>query len=244
MTRVFGEVADVYDQVRPGYPPEVPAAILAYHGSVPAHVVELGAGTGKGTEALATLGAPITCIEPDPRMAAVLAAKFPDVTVVASAFEQWTPPPGGVPMVACALAWHWLDAATRCQRAHDALAPGGVLAVFGHRYDFADPSAGAAVAVAYRTVDPSLEEHLDGWFRDEIADSALFVDITTELVRRQETLAKDRYLRLVQTFGPYRKGSAEQRARALALIGDVLDDLGGDITLDLRTTLVLARRPR
>lgn len=75
MSTVFGEVAAACGQVRPGYPPEVAEAVLAYHGGVPAHVVELGAGTGKGTEVLPHVGAPITCIEPDPRMVELLAAK-------------------------------------------------------------------------------------------------------------------------------------------------------------------------
>ncbi len=44
MATVFGEVAGVYDRVRPGYPAEIGSAILAYHGGAPAQVVELGAG--------------------------------------------------------------------------------------------------------------------------------------------------------------------------------------------------------
>jgi len=73
-------------------------------------VVELGAGTGKGTDVLVRLGAAVTCIEPDPRMSAVLRAKH-DVTVVTSTFENWAPPDGGVDVIAAALAWHRLDPA-------------------------------------------------------------------------------------------------------------------------------------
>ena len=54
-------------------------------------------------------------------MAAALAARFPDVEVAVARFAQWSPPPGGVPLLACALAWHWLDPATRNRQAHDAL---------------------------------------------------------------------------------------------------------------------------
>lgn len=65
MTTVFGEVADAYDEVRPGYPDELGAAILAYDGPVTS-VVEIGAGTGKGTAVLVGLGGRVTCVEPDP----------------------------------------------------------------------------------------------------------------------------------------------------------------------------------
>src|SRR4051812_41731103 len=100
---VFGAVADLYEKQRPGYPPAVADAIIAYHGGVPASVAEIGAGTGKGTEVLAAIGAPLTCIEPDLRMAELLGAKFPWAQVHVGKFEQWSPPPGGVAVLACAM---------------------------------------------------------------------------------------------------------------------------------------------
>src|SRR5690348_10321039 len=121
MTRVFGEVAALYDDVRLGYPDELLETLVAYHGGVPSSVVDLGAGTGKATELLLRLGAPVTAVEPDPRMAQVLAAKLPDVQVVTATFEDWTPPPGGAGLIGCATAWHWMDPQTRYRRAHAAL---------------------------------------------------------------------------------------------------------------------------
>ncbi|MFJ8202708.1 methyltransferase domain-containing protein [Micromonospora chalcea] len=103
--KLFGTVADLYERARPGYPPEIAESILAYHGGTPASVVEVGAGTGKGTEVLARLGAPLTCLEPDARMAARLAERFPDARIEATTFERWSPPAGGVDVLACAMAW-------------------------------------------------------------------------------------------------------------------------------------------
>jgi SAM-dependent methyltransferase len=240
---VFGEVAQDYDQVRPGYPDEIAASILAYHGAPPSRVVEIGAGTGKATAVLRRVGAPMTCVEPDARMAAVLQAACPDVEVHHTSFERWTAPPGGVPVIACAMAWHWLAAETRNQHAHDALVPGGTLAVFGHRYDYADPDLGAAVGTVLRAIDPALTERPSGWFRDDIAGSGLFADITVEVLHRQLTLSKEQFLRLNTTFGPYRTRSPQQRAAGLAALGGVVDRFGGTVVLDLPTTLVLARRP-
>ena len=122
MAQVFGEVAALYDDVRPGYPDGVRRGILDY-GGPPDGIVELGAGTGKGTELLVGFGAWLTALEPDPRMAAVLRTKFPQVDVVEAPFEQWSPPERRPELVACALAWHWMDAATRNRRAFDTLAP-------------------------------------------------------------------------------------------------------------------------
>ncbi len=45
---VFGSTAELYQSVRPGYPPEIADQIVAYHGGTPTSVVEIGAGTAKG----------------------------------------------------------------------------------------------------------------------------------------------------------------------------------------------------
>lgn len=241
---LFGEVADNYDQARPGYPPEVAAAIRAYHGGVPTRLVEVGAGTGRATEVLVRLDAPMTCVEPDRRMAERLTARFPEVEVVVAAFEEWTPPPGGVPALACALAWHWLDPDTRNRRAYDALAPGGTLAVFGHRYDYVDPAQAAAIRAAFESVDPSPhrdpQEH---WFHADIAGSGHFTDIRLVPFRRAVPLDTAAYQALVSTFSSQLKRPPELRERVLSAVGATVDGFGGTVVLDLRTTLVLARRP-
>ncbi|MEV5695638.1 class I SAM-dependent methyltransferase [Micromonospora globbae] len=243
MSLVFGEVADTYDDVRPGYPAGVAEAIRDYHGTTPAHVVEIGAGTGKGTSVLLRLGAPVTCLEPDPRMAARLAANLPRVTVRTETFEQWEPPTGGVPLIAAALAWHWLDPATRNRRAHDALTPGGTLAVFAHTYGYADAAQSRAIHTALRAIDPDVTDRPAGWFHLDITASGLFTDVHAETVDADLTLTTGRYLDLVRTFGPFRQHTPDEQTRALAAIGSLVDSFGGAIVLRLRTTLVLARRP-
>jgi trans-aconitate methyltransferase len=238
---LFGQVADQYETARPGYPPEIAEAIVAFHGGTPASVVEVGAGTGKGTEVLARIGAPLTCIEPDPQMAARLAGRFPDVTVEAVTFEQWTPPAGGAGVLACAMAWHWLDPATRNTRARQALAPGGTLAIFGHRYDYADDDQGAAIQAALRSLDSTVQERPADWFHQDVRANGKFAEVHREVFRRALPLTKDQYLALVRTFGPYLSRPAEQQRLGLAVLDRLVDDFGGTVVLDLRTTLVLGR---
>src|SRR4051812_2862200 len=112
MTLPFGAVASMYDDVRPGYPPAILPAITDYHGGVPASVAELGAGTGKATELLVRVKAgeqrdpdaggkaPVIAVEPARRRGAARRANFPAVNVVTSTFEAWSPPPGGVELIA------------------------------------------------------------------------------------------------------------------------------------------------
>ena len=240
MTRIFGEVAALYDDVRPGYP----AAVLdALRDRVaPARVVELGAGTGKGTAVLAALGAPLTALEPDPRMAAVLRAKFPAVDVVETTFEQWPPPAGGVDLIGCAMAWHWMDPATRNRRAFDALTPGGTLAVFGHKYGYRDPAQSAAVLAVLHRVDPAVADRRDHWVREDVEAAGIWSHVEEHVWHSFPALPTERYLALMQTFSPFRRRSPEDQRRVLDGLRALVDGFGGEVVLDLRTTLVLARR--
>jgi SAM-dependent methyltransferase len=237
MTNVFGPVAAMYDDVRPGYPDVIVPAIVDFHGGDPATVAELGAGTGKGTELLVRWNARVTCVEPDPAMAARLRARFPGVDVVTATFEDWTPPPGGVDLIASALSWHWLDAATRNQRARAALAPGGTLAVFGHKYGYADPDVRAAIDGVLRAVAQDVTERPEHWIRDDIRAGGAFPRVEERVWHIRPVFTKERFLRLVQTFSPFRRRSPEDQQAALAGLTAVLDDI---LTLDLETTLVLA----
>ncbi|MFF5173398.1 class I SAM-dependent methyltransferase [Micromonospora sp. NPDC000089] len=244
MADVFGEVADSYSTARPGYPADLAQAILTYHGRRPELLVEVGAGTGLATELLVGLAARTTCVEPDARMAEVLAARFPQIDVVVSPFERWAPPAAGVPVLACAMAWHWLDPAGRNRLAHDALAPGGTLAVFAHRYDYVDPAQSAAIRAAIESVDPA--RHVDApedWFHVDVRGSGLFADVRSLAFRRAVPLSTAAYQRLMATFSPQLRRPGELRERVQEAIGATVDGFGGTVTLDLRTTLVLARRP-
>lgn len=236
MTTVFGEVATTYDDVRPGYPASLTTEIAAYAGPLPHGIVEIGAGTGKATGLFTPLGAPVTCVEPDPRMAAVLTRHFPRVTVVISDFESWTAPAGGVSLLGCALAWHWLDPATRGERARAALAPGGTVAVLGHKFGFADPTQRRALDA----VQPPGPDRPVDWFHDEIA--AAFTDVRVTTTRRHLRYDTDRYLRLVETYGPFRQQHPDTRQRLRDGIRAAVTAAGGTLDIDLHTALVLGRR--
>ncbi|GIH04099.1 methyltransferase type 11 [Rhizocola hellebori] len=242
MTTLFGQVAQSYDDVRPGYPGDITAAIAAYAPDADG-LAELGPGTGKGTEVLAGLRVPMTCIEPDPLMAALLQAKFPQATITISTFEQWTPPPGGTALLCCAMAWHWLDPQTRNRRAFDTLRPGGALAVFGHKYAFADPAHEQAVDDAFASCGVAKQDKAQQWFHDDIVASGLWSDVRCTVFTRDWDCTTERYLQLHQTFSPFLRRSPAEQDKILAALRHAVDGLGGLIRLRLPTTLVLARRP-
>jgi SAM-dependent methyltransferase len=243
MTRVFGEVAALYDDIRPGYPDGLLEMLTAYHGGVPAPVADLGAGTGKATELLLRLGVPVIAVEPDPRMAEILARKFPAAEVVTAAFESWTPPPGGVGLIACATAWHWLDPETRDQRVHAALQPRGTLAIFHNRYGYAEPAQQRAIDGILQAIDPAptVDDRPLGWVREELDRSGLFTGTEVHEWHRHPVFTREQYLQLVQTFSTHRRHTPEEQRRTVANLSAAIDGWGGHLRMDVHTVLVLAR---
>jgi SAM-dependent methyltransferase len=134
--RVFNEVPELYDRVRPGYPAGLFADLVTITGmDQDSSVLEVGCGTGQATRSLATLGCSVTAIEPGGSMAALARqrlAAFGSVTVETSTFEDWNDRGRRFDVLVAASSWHWVDPSVGWQRAHDLLRPGGWMALLGH----------------------------------------------------------------------------------------------------------------
>lgn len=122
----FGSVAESYDRVRPGPPPE------ALDWLVPAGcglAVDVAAGTGLFTRALLGRAAEVVAIEPDARMRAVLAQQSPQVRVLEGWGEAMPLPDECADAVFASTAWHWLDPARAVPEIARVLRSGGRLGV-------------------------------------------------------------------------------------------------------------------
>ncbi|WP_051367172.1 class I SAM-dependent methyltransferase [Hamadaea tsunoensis] len=245
MTTNFGEVAALYDARRPGHPPEVAEQVFTYLGGTPDRAVEIGAGTGQATVLFAGNGFPITAVEPDDRMAAVLLDRgLPDVTVVSSTFEDWTPPAGGVPFLYAALVWHWLTPVRRTELAAAALAPGGVLAIIGARNVIEDEELDAEI-LRIMTEHPGgvlRRPPLFSWAPAELTESGLFTEPVLWTTRRSSTLDDQQFLDLQRTYGPYRSRPAGVQAEIDIELRDLVAGRGGSVAMRVDTHLILARR--
>lgn len=73
----FGPAADLYDAVRPSYPPDAVAWALAPLGPGRWRIGDIGAGTGIMTRLLVAAGHRVVAVEPDPLMRARLVAATP-----------------------------------------------------------------------------------------------------------------------------------------------------------------------
>jgi SAM-dependent methyltransferase len=134
--RVFNEVPELYDRVRPTYPDALFADLVAITGmDGRSAVLEVGCGTGQATRSLAALGCSVTAVEPGAGMAALARqrlAAFRNVEVETSTFEEWDDRSRRFDVLVAASAWHWVDPAIGWRRAHDVIHPGGWTALLGN----------------------------------------------------------------------------------------------------------------
>jgi SAM-dependent methyltransferase len=127
----FGAAAAAYAEHRPGYAEAaVRWALEPVRDPQPAgvRVADVGAGTGKLTAALVSLGAEVTAVEPDPHMLAELRRTMPAVRSVPGSAEEIPLPDASLDAVLAGQAMHWFDMDRALPEIARVLRPDGVLA--------------------------------------------------------------------------------------------------------------------
>lgn len=130
--RAFGRVAEEYERGRPTYAAE---AIRWLLGDASLDVVDLGAGTGKLTEAVLSAGHRVTAVEPLEEMRAILAQRLPEAHVCAATAEATGLPDGYADAVVAGSAFHWFDHARALPEIARILRTPGVLGLLGNGFD-------------------------------------------------------------------------------------------------------------
>lgn len=253
---VFGEAVNQYANARPGYPEQLVDDVLTYADPA-SDVLEVGAGTGKATIAFAARGAALTCLEPDPRMAARLeveCAPFPNVSIVVARLEQWVPPMKFDALIA-AQSWHWVDPGRRWDLAHNAVRTRGTIALFWNKYIVADDelrgeleqidrrfevdngSSPNGVTTATYPEEIVLEE---GWPAYDLASDGRFEDLVSRRYRRTQMYSTATYLDLLASTSSYRLIDDSARDALIVEVASVTEQSGGELELSLITDLFLA----
>jgi SAM-dependent methyltransferase len=248
---VFGEVADLYERARPGYPSEAFDDIATVAGLEPgAPVLEIGCGTGKATIELARLGLDVLGIEPHPAMAEVARAKLadiPGVHIVTDAFETWTPPPDPFDLVVAAQSWHWVDPDVGFAKAADCLAGDGSIALLWNWPARYDEDLRAEMDEAYDELVPGMTRMEIGrqaapdW-TDAVADSGYFARPEMREYPWSRTLRRAAYIELLRTQSDHRLLDPSQLEALLDALGEIVDRHGGEVRIDYVCRLFLARR--
>lgn len=131
--QLFDHVAETYDAHRPDYPGELFDALESAMGQplLRADVLDVGAGTGIATRALAGRGAKVVALDPGPGVLSVLRARSTSrVRAVLGDGNALPVRDGTFDLVTYGQSWHWTDPDRSVPEAARVLHDRAVLAIF------------------------------------------------------------------------------------------------------------------
>jgi SAM-dependent methyltransferase len=132
----FERAGEDYERGRPGYPPAAVARLADALGLRPGRVaLDLAAGTGKLTRALAGTGVELIAVEPVTGMRRQLTASLPSMRALEGTAEAIPLPDASVDAVLVAQAFHWFDTPAAAAEIHRVLRPGGALGIIWNAWD-------------------------------------------------------------------------------------------------------------
>lgn len=226
----FSHSADAYERGRPDYPNEAIEWLAERLGLRPGRtVLDLAAGTGKLTRALARTGVEVIAVEPLDEMRAAIGT---EARVLAGTAEAIPLPDGSVDAVTVAQAFHWFDPEPALAEIHRVLRPAGALALVWNTRMLEDPVQAAITAL----IEPHREgvpAHQQGAWRVGLEASALFGPIEERTFANVQRLDADGLadrvgsISYVASLDPAERDPLLKQVRALA--GD------GTISLPYRT---------
>jgi SAM-dependent methyltransferase len=250
---VFGEDPEAYDWVRPGYPAALLDTVAMVTGIQPGEpVLEVGAGTGKATRALAGRGWRVTGLEPSAQMRRLLAlrcAGSPGITVSDQFLETFA----GAErfrLIFAAQSWHWTDRGVRYQRVHELLAPGGWLALAWNTPRRTDRSLDADLDHIYqvhagglRAREPgSAGVHRGQWSSGDLTANPLFGVVLHWRHDWTEDYDAARYAQLLATQSDHLMLDPAVRGTLVREVRRLVERRGDQVTLTYATDLFLAQR--
>jgi SAM-dependent methyltransferase len=220
----FAEVAGAYERGRPGYPEE---AVRWLAGDEPRDVVDLGAGTGKLTRALVSLGHRVTAIEPLPEMLEHIPEAAPGAAAILGNAEIIPLPDSFADVATCAQSFHWFDHAVALPEIARVLRPGGRLALVWNTRDDGVPWVARLSAVIGSETVEEEDTHAT------IDRSGLFGVVETAVFRFDQLLDRETLLDLVLSRSYCAKLPPDEREPILETVGRLYDELAGSDGLRL-----------
>lgn len=231
----FAEVAGAYERGRPGYPEE---AVRWLAGDEPRDVVDLGAGTGKLTRTLVSLGHRVTAVEPLDEMRRELEAALPSVRALAGSAEAMPLPDASADVVTSAQAFHWFDHANALPEIARVLRPGGRIALVWNSRDDRDQWMARLSAIIGN-------ETIEEWdVVPVVEEGGLFGPVETARFSFVQMRDREGLLDLVLSRSYLAKLPPDERQPVLDAVGRLYDETAGPdgVRLPYVTDCFRARR--
>jgi SAM-dependent methyltransferase len=252
----FEQVADLYEEIRSGYPEELVEDILGLSSiASDGRILEIGCGPGNATVSFARRGYSILAIELGARLAA-LAAKncraFPGVEIRNAAFEDWVLEEQAFDLALSASAFHWIPPQVGYPKVARALKDSGSAAFFWRVP--VDPATdwSAAIDAVYQETAPqftnpnksSMADWLVGVITENFEASGCFAEVTTKPYFWSENLTGEQVIKGLRTFSMHQDIDEKLREKLYARILEVIERFGGQVAQPQSVMLFHARVKR
>jgi SAM-dependent methyltransferase len=213
----FGAVAEDYDRLRPR-PAEAAVDWLVPAGAEVA--VDLAAGTGLLTRALALRVPEVIAVEPDDRMRAVLTARSPDIRALSGYGESIPLPDASVDAVFVSSAWHWMDEPRAVPEIGRVLRPGGRFGVIWTTRDRTNDWDWTRQIELFRAPDevgdspPAIARRIRH-HHVNLPDESSFRDVATESFTYTAAMTIDDLVDLIGTYSAVITADEPERRKGL-----------------------------
>ena len=238
----FARGAETYERLRPEYPDSAVDWALERLDLGPGSVVlDLAAGTGKLTRALAGRGLNVVAVDPSPEMLAQLRAAIPGVERREGTAEAIPLEDSTVDAVTVAQAFHWFEPQAALREIHRVLRPDGGVALFWNLRPVEDP----VQAVWEEIVREAKASVRDRERRDEQAEiekSGLFGPLEDRDERWTQNLSVEEFVSLVGSRSYVSSLADSERDSLLAAVREAGERLGEPIPFRYVTLVRIARR--
>jgi ubiquinone/menaquinone biosynthesis C-methylase UbiE len=227
----FGAAAEVYDRARPEYPDEA-VDWLARTLDLRAGrtVLDLAAGTGKLTRALARTRARVVAVEPAEGMLDLLRATAPGVEAFAGTAEEIPLGDGSVDAVTVAQAFHWFADERALAEIHRVLGVGGRLALLWNRRDL-DAPAHAELDRMFKPYEGDTPRHRHGTWRAVMDATERFSPVASVEFPFEQRVDLGGYVERAASTSFIAALPGAERARLLAEVEAVGRRIGEPIVL-------------
>ena len=213
----FGAHADAYERARPSWPEKAARWLVPDDAGL---VVELGAGTGKLTRAVAGLGVRVVAVEPDPRMLAVLRAS--GLAGVEGSAEAVPLEDAEADAVLAGSCLHWFELERALQEIHRVLRPEGRFGFGWNHRDGRPPTIARMSERIYAARSEGTGWRSRDWPR-EVTAGGLFRDVEHALVEHVHELPREALRDHLLSYATIASLPDQERDRVLADVGEIID---------------------
>ena len=244
----YSKVADAYNRTRPRYPLElVDRTIELAKLSENAKILEIGCGPGTATTEFAKFGFSMVCLEPSEEscnLATQNCAKFPDVEIINTTFEEWVQT-DKFDCVLAATSFHWVSTEIGYAKLEKTLKDNGSLILLWNKEPQPSYEVYQILDEVYQRQVPSLSRYEERGTQEKILrelgnnviKSGFFKDLVYEQMECDRIYSIDNYLSLLSTLSPYIKLDSHQRD---ALFDDLRNTLHQHLGNTIETSYLSA----